>query len=62
MPDLAPHAVAAEFRRQMPVHQQWTYLDHAAVAPITQPAAEVDASEGDRGQHHEGHSPAFRPG
>lgn len=41
MPDLAPNSVAAEFRRQMPVLQQWTYLDHGAVAPITQPAAEA---------------------
>jgi len=28
-----------DFRRQMPVHSAWTYLDHAAVAPISQPAA-----------------------
>ncbi|MCE9556531.1 MAG: aminotransferase class V-fold PLP-dependent enzyme [Planctomycetes bacterium] len=41
MPDLVPNAVAAEFRRQMAIHQQWTYLDHAAVAPISQPAAEA---------------------
>ncbi len=27
-----------DFRRQMPVTQRWAYLDHAAVAPITQPA------------------------
>ena len=38
-PSLDP--MAAEFRRQMPVHRQWTYLDHAAVAPISQPAAEA---------------------
>jgi cysteine desulfurase / selenocysteine lyase len=26
------------FRRQMPVAQRWTYLDHAAVAPLSGPA------------------------
>ncbi|MCC6127317.1 MAG: aminotransferase class V-fold PLP-dependent enzyme [Pirellulales bacterium] len=28
----------AEFRRQMPVTRQWSYLDHAAVAPLTEGA------------------------
>ena len=28
----------AEFRRQMPVAQRWAYLDHAAVAPLPEPA------------------------
>lgn len=28
----------ADFRRQMPVAQQWSYLDHAAVAPLTEGA------------------------
>ena len=41
MPDLVPSSAAVEFRRQMRVHQQWTYLDHAAVAPISQPAADA---------------------
>jgi cysteine desulfurase / selenocysteine lyase len=31
----------AEFRRQMPVARRWAYLDHAAVAPISGPAAET---------------------
>jgi len=28
----------AEFRRQMPVVRRWAYLDHAAVAPLPEPA------------------------
>jgi len=28
-----------EFRRRMPVTQRWAYLDHAAVAPLSGPAA-----------------------
>jgi cysteine desulfurase / selenocysteine lyase len=28
----------ADFRRQMPVAKQWAYLDHAAVAPLTEGA------------------------
>ena len=31
-------ALAVEFRRQMLVVEDWVYLDHAAVAPISQPA------------------------
>jgi cysteine desulfurase / selenocysteine lyase len=27
----------AEFRRQMPVAQEWAYLDHSAVAPLPEP-------------------------
>ncbi|MCA9223945.1 MAG: aminotransferase class V-fold PLP-dependent enzyme [Planctomycetales bacterium] len=27
-----------EFRREMPVAQKWAYFDHAAVAPLSQPA------------------------
>jgi cysteine desulfurase/selenocysteine lyase len=30
-----------EFRRQMPVANEWAYFDHAAVAPIPNPAAEA---------------------
>jgi selenocysteine lyase/cysteine desulfurase len=29
------------FRREMPVARNWAYFDHAAVAPITSPAAEA---------------------
>ncbi len=29
--------VWSEFRRQMPIAQRWTYLDHAAVSPLPQP-------------------------
>jgi cysteine desulfurase/selenocysteine lyase len=42
------------FRRLMPVTQKWAYFDHAAVAPVTEPAraamtawADEAASEGD---------------
>lgn len=28
-----------EFRRQMPICRRWSYLDHAAVAPLSAPAA-----------------------
>ena len=28
-----------EFRQQMPVAEQWAYFDHAAVAPLSLPAA-----------------------
>jgi selenocysteine lyase/cysteine desulfurase len=31
--------VRRQFREQMPVTKRWAYLDHAAVAPITAPAA-----------------------
>jgi len=44
----------AEFRRQMPIAQRWAYLDHAAVAPLPEPAraaviqwAEEATCEGD---------------
>src|SRR6266446_5302214 len=30
-----------EFRRQMPVADEWAYFDHAAVASIPNPAAEA---------------------
>src|SRR3972149_3347148 len=33
--------VRQRLRAQMPVAEQWAYFDHAAVAPITQPAAEA---------------------
>jgi selenocysteine lyase/cysteine desulfurase len=33
-----------EFRRQMPIHSAWTYMDHAAVAPISRPAADALAA------------------
>jgi len=43
-----------EFRRQMPVARKWAYLDHAAVAPLPEPAraavvdwADAAAAEGD---------------
>ena len=28
-----------EFRQQMPVAERWAYFDHAAVAPLSLPAA-----------------------
>lgn len=49
-----PAAHWDEFRRQMPVAEKWAYLDHAAVAPLTEPAraavtrwAAEAATEGD---------------
>lgn len=30
-----------EFRRLMPVNEQWVYLDHAAVAPLSRPARDA---------------------
>jgi len=30
-----------EFRRQMPIARRWAYLDHAAVAPLPEPAREA---------------------
>ena len=30
-----------EFRRQMPVHRKWAYMDHAAVAPLPLPTADA---------------------
>ncbi len=27
------------WRQEMPIHRRWTYLDHAAVAPLSRPAA-----------------------
>lgn len=32
--------LAAELRRQMPVSRKWAFFDHAAVAPISAPAAQ----------------------
>lgn len=34
-------AVRRRLRAQMPVAQRWAYFDHAAVAPLTRPAADV---------------------
>ena len=34
-------AVRRRLRAEMPVAQRWAYFDHAAVAPLTAPAAEV---------------------
>lgn len=31
----------ADFRRQMPVSERWAYFDHAAVAPLSGPAAKA---------------------
>jgi selenocysteine lyase/cysteine desulfurase len=51
-----PDAAAAdwaEFRRQMPVARKWAYFDHAAVAPLPEPArAAVTAWAGEAA--HEG--------
>ncbi len=33
--------LVAEFRRQMPVTENWAYLDHAAVAPLSGPAQQA---------------------
>ena len=30
-----------EFRELMPITEQWTYLDHAAVAPLPRPTGET---------------------
>jgi cysteine desulfurase/selenocysteine lyase len=57
MPDANESAIAAtrdRLRAEMPVTQKWSYLDHAAVSPITAPARAVmarwideSAAEGD---------------
>ncbi len=36
-----PDAVWDWWRSQMPIHREWTYLDHAAVAPLSQPAGDA---------------------
>ena len=36
-------AVRQQLREQMPVAQKWAYFDHAAVGPISQPAADAVA-------------------
>jgi cysteine desulfurase/selenocysteine lyase len=38
-----PEDCWADFRRQMPVAEQWAYFDHAAVAPISLPAQQAMA-------------------
>jgi len=56
---LTPAAKWDDFRRQMPVAAKWAYFDHAAVAPLTDPAraavaawAAEAAAEGDTVWHH----------
>ena len=39
--DAGDPSIWEEFRRQMPVVKKWAYFDHAAVAPISQPAQEA---------------------
>ncbi len=34
-------ATRRQLREAMPVTEKWAYFDHAAVAPISSPAAEV---------------------
>lgn len=50
MPPLQTSTAArpfASFRDQMPVVRQWAYFDHAAVAPLTEPARKVLAEWAD---------------
>jgi cysteine desulfurase / selenocysteine lyase len=39
--ELQSAAVWDWWRSQMPIHRQWAYLDHAAVAPLSQPAGDA---------------------
>ena len=53
-PNAAPDALSTPWRwwrEQMPIAHQWAYFDHAAVAPLSQPAADAIAEIRQSGGH-----------